>query len=160
VACPINHPMALPCSALRAACAPLLLIAGLGLAQPLLANDHGGGGGGADLITLETITTNLAADADGSSRFVQLAITLRLDDPKGAAAINAYMPQVRNDILMLLAGQWRRAEDDQGPRRPGRGDPRHDQWHRRQPGLHRQARPRQPATGPVKTTLFTNFIIQ
>ena len=77
---------------LRAACAPLLLIAGLSLAQPLLANDHGGGGGGADLITLETITTNLAADADGSSRFVQLAITLRLDDPKGAAAINAYMP--------------------------------------------------------------------
>ncbi len=146
---------------LRAACAPLLLIAGLGLAQPLLANDHGGGGGGADLITLETITTNLAADADGSSRFVQLAITLRLDDPKGAAAINAYMPQVRNDILMLLAGHCG-AELKTTKARGDLAEEIRDAINGivGNPAYTDKRGHRQPAIGPVKTTLFTNFIIQ
>ena len=146
---------------LRTACAPLLLIASLGLAQPALANDHGGGGGGADLVTLETITTNLAADNSGSSRFVQLAIVLRLDDPKGAAAINAYMPQVRNDILLLLAGH----SGNELKTTKGRGDLA-DEIRDAVNGIvgspaHTDKRGhRQPANGPVKSTLFTSFIIQ
>ncbi|MBA4262825.1 MAG: flagellar basal body protein FliL [Comamonadaceae bacterium] len=52
-------------------------------------------------LPLDAMVVNLADE--GGNRFVQLAITLQLDDPKVAEDIKVYMPTIRNDILMLIS---------------------------------------------------------
>jgi flagellar FliL protein len=52
-------------------------------------------------LPLENFIVNLA-DRE-SERFAQIGITLELDDPKTAEQIKAYMPAIRNGILMVLA---------------------------------------------------------
>jgi flagellar basal body-associated protein FliL len=142
--------------------AVLFVLCSLGLAGVVSANDHGGGGGGgSDLVTLETITTNLGREEDGGSKFIQLVIALRLSVPEGAAAINAYMPQVRNDILLLLSShtgtslmvtQARKdlAEEVKDAVNGIVGTPAK---------VDKKGH-REPADGPVKSVLFTSFIIQ
>jgi len=52
-------------------------------------------------VPLEPFTVNLAdKEAD---RYAQVALTLELVDPASADAIKAFMPAVRNNILMVLA---------------------------------------------------------
>jgi flagellar FliL protein len=52
-------------------------------------------------VPLEAFTVNLAdKDAD---RYAQVTLTLELVDPETADAIKAFMPAVRNNILMVLA---------------------------------------------------------
>src|SRR5262249_23100950 len=52
-------------------------------------------------LPLELFTVNLA-DRE-SERYAQVGITLELSDTKVSDQLKAYMPAVRNDILMLLA---------------------------------------------------------
>lgn len=52
-------------------------------------------------LPLDAMVVNLA-DV-GGNRFVQVAITLQLDDPKVADELKAYMPTIRNGILMLIS---------------------------------------------------------
>ena len=52
-------------------------------------------------LPLDAMVVNLADE--GGNRFVQLAITLQLDDPKIAEDMKAYMPSIRNAILMLIS---------------------------------------------------------
>jgi flagellar FliL protein len=52
-------------------------------------------------LPLEMFTVNLA-DRE-SERYAQVGITLELSDAKTGDVLKAYMPAVRNDILMLLA---------------------------------------------------------
>ena len=52
-------------------------------------------------LPLESFVVNLA-DRD-SERFAQIGITLELDDSKVADQLKAYMPAIRNGILMVLA---------------------------------------------------------
>jgi flagellar FliL protein len=52
-------------------------------------------------LPLEPFVVNLAdKDAD---RYAQIGITLEIDDPKFADQLKAYMPAIRNGILMVLA---------------------------------------------------------
>jgi flagellar FliL protein len=52
-------------------------------------------------LPLEPFVVNLAdKDAD---RYAQIGITLEIDDPKVADQLKAYMPSIRNGILMVLA---------------------------------------------------------
>lgn len=52
-------------------------------------------------VPLDAFTVNLAdRDAD---RYAQVAVVLELADPAHADAIKAFMPAVRNNILMVLA---------------------------------------------------------
>lgn len=52
-------------------------------------------------LPLEPFVVNLAdKDAD---RYAQIGITLEIDDPKVADQLKAYMPAIRNGILMVLA---------------------------------------------------------
>jgi flagellar FliL protein len=52
-------------------------------------------------LPLEPFVVNLAdKDAD---RYAQIGITLEVDDPKFADQLKAYMPAIRNGILMVLA---------------------------------------------------------
>lgn len=52
-------------------------------------------------VPLDPFTVNLA-DRD-AERYAQIGITLEVDDPKLPDALKAYMPAIRNNILMLLA---------------------------------------------------------
>ncbi|WP_046115789.1 flagellar basal body-associated FliL family protein [Aquincola tertiaricarbonis] len=52
-------------------------------------------------VPLDPFTVNLA-DRD-AERYAQIGITLEVDDPKLPDALKAYMPAIRNNILLLLA---------------------------------------------------------
>jgi len=52
-------------------------------------------------LPLEPFVVNLA-DKE-SDRYAQIGITLEIDDPKTADHLKAYMPAIRNGILMVLA---------------------------------------------------------
>jgi flagellar FliL protein len=52
-------------------------------------------------VPLDPFTVNLA-DRD-AERYAQVGITLEVDDPTMPDALKAYMPAIRNNILMLLA---------------------------------------------------------
>ena len=52
-------------------------------------------------VPLDPFTVNLA-DRD-AERYAQVGLSLELSDPKQADAIKAYMPVIRNNILMVLA---------------------------------------------------------
>lgn len=52
-------------------------------------------------LPLDAFVVNLA-DRD-TERFAQIGITLELEDPKVADKLKAYMPAIRNGILMVLA---------------------------------------------------------
>ncbi|MED5619749.1 flagellar basal body-associated FliL family protein [Ideonella sp. BN130291] len=52
-------------------------------------------------VPLETFTVNLA-DRE-AERYAQIGLTLELEDPHVADQIKAYMPAIRNNILMVLA---------------------------------------------------------
>lgn len=52
-------------------------------------------------LPLDAMVVNLADE--GGNRFVQMAITLQLADPKVAEEIKVFMPTIRNSILMLIS---------------------------------------------------------
>ncbi len=52
-------------------------------------------------VPLDPFTVNLA-DRE-AERYAQVGITLEIDDPKTAEQLKAYMPAVRNQILMAIA---------------------------------------------------------
>ncbi|HMV17861.1 MAG TPA: flagellar basal body-associated FliL family protein [Rhodocyclaceae bacterium] len=149
------------CKSARSVLFRLFLWCALVVPVSAWANDHGGGGGGSDLVNMETITTNLAPEPGGNVRFIQLTIALRLHDPSGAAAISAYMPQIRNDILGLLASRTG-AELLITKAREDLSDDIQDAvnavvgtaaYTDKKGHAHR-------AEGPVKRALFTTFIVQ
>ena len=50
---------------------------------------------------LENMVVNLAGP--GGTRFIQLGLTLQLQDAKTEADVKAYMPSIRSDILLLIS---------------------------------------------------------
>jgi flagellar FliL protein len=71
--------------------------------QPLLAGRQHATthNGPPTFLPLESFVVNLA-DRD-SERYAQIGITLELNDPKFTEQMKAYMPAIRNGILMVLA---------------------------------------------------------
>ena len=55
-------------------------------------------------ISLEPFVTNLATQ-DGSAHYLQIKIDLKTFDPDAEGQVNAMMPEIRNTILKILAGQ-------------------------------------------------------
>jgi flagellar FliL protein len=54
-------------------------------------------------VPLDPFTVNLA-DRD-AERYAQVGMTLELADPKAGDLLKAYMPAIRNNILLVLAGK-------------------------------------------------------
>ncbi len=52
--------------------------------------------------TLENFTVNLAGDGE---HFLQLGVVLQLKDEETADKVKAYLPQIRNKILLLLSAK-------------------------------------------------------
>lgn len=70
--------------------------------QPVAPKEHAHSGP-PTFLPLDPFVVNLA-DRE-TERFAQIGITLELDDPKYAEQLKAYMPAIRNGILMTLSGK-------------------------------------------------------
>ncbi|MGY4830184.1 flagellar basal body-associated FliL family protein [Sphaerotilaceae bacterium SBD11-9] len=129
-------------------------------------------------VALEPFVVNLA-DKE-TDRFAQIGITLEVEDPKFAEEMKAYMPAIRNGILMVLAHKtsaqllsregklalareiMREAvlplgievgDDDEAEPAPRRADDEED------PPKRKKRRKSGPVN-PVKHVHFSNFIVQ
>ena len=124
------------------------------------------------------MVVNLADD--GGNRFVQLAITLQLDDPKIAEDMKIYMPAIRNGILMLISQRTaERILSRRGQGRPDAGHHRRDllrdglrlrgpAWRRRgceaetETPAPKSKKPKRKRAvyNPIRGVLFSSFIVQ
>ncbi len=133
----------------------------------------------ADLRAAGPFTVNLA-DRE-AERYAQIGITLEIDDAKFADQLKAYMPAIRNDILMVLAHKTSqrtagaRRQGEAGRRDHARGGApaghRGRGPERRRRGRRRATRPiakpkkkkkkkKAAVHNPVRHVHFSNFIIQ
>lgn len=127
-------------------------------------------------VPLDPFTVNLA-DRD-AERYAQVGVTLEVDDPKVGEQIKAYMPAIRNNILLALAdktaaqlmergGKTKLAEQMRRETARAMGyeveDPEEEEEHAE------DAKPAKPAKKkkkkkeaplPVTAVHFSNFIIQ
>jgi flagellar FliL protein len=151
-----------------------------GEAAPAHADAKGGKHDAAQLPTflpLEPFVVNLAdKDAD---RYAQIGITLEIDDPKFADQLKAYMPAIRNGILMVLAhktstellersgkvalaGEIMREAvrplgielDDPAPPAPAKAAEGEEETPKKKP------KKKVAQTSPLRHVHFSNFIIQ
>lgn len=121
-------------------------------------------------IPLDAFTINLAdREAD---RYAQISVVLELDDAAHAEAIKAFMPAIRNNILMLLAhktaseliereGKQRLAQEIRVETARALGIQMPDQTADPATGSGRRSQARKPAPAlPVRAVQFATFIIQ
>lgn len=124
-------------------------------------------------LPLDAMVVNLADE--GGSRFVQLAITLQLDDPKIAEDMKAYMPSIRNGILMLISqrtaeqmlgiqGKADLTQDIIGSISAVMGydyeDPRAAEAEAPPPAKSSKAKRKHAVVNPIQGVLFSSFIVQ
>jgi len=122
-------------------------------------------------VPLEAFTVNLAdKDAD---RYAQVTLTLELVDPETADAIKAFMPAVRNNILMVLAhktatellerdGKVRLAQDvrRETARALGVEVPDEDESDDEEVGSKKKRKKKPAPELPVSAVYFSTFIVQ
>jgi flagellar protein FliL len=131
-------------------------------------------------VPLDPFTVNLA-DKD-SDRYAQIAVTLQVEDAKFAEKMKAFMPAIRNSILMVLAhktshdllertGKQALAEEIMREAARPMGiyiaDPAHEQpkatEDQKEEGEKKgkKAKPAaEPVVNPIQQVHFANFIIQ
>lgn len=124
-------------------------------------------------LPLDAMVVNLADE--GGNRFVQLAITLQLDDPKIAEDMKAYMPSIRNAILMLISqrtaeqmlgveGKADLTQDIIGSISEVMGyeyeDPRLEETEAPPPSKSTKAKRKRAVYNPIRGVLFSSFIVQ
>ncbi|MCE2657833.1 MAG: flagellar basal body-associated FliL family protein [Rubrivivax sp.] len=116
-------------------------------------------------VPLDPFTVNLA-DRD-AERYAQIGVALEIDDPKQADVIKAFMPVIRNNILLLLshktaaelmdhAGKVKLAEEIQEEASRALGVKVEEQ----DDGKTKKTRKRSPVGLPITAVHFSNFIIQ
>lgn len=120
-------------------------------------------------LPLETLVVNLADP--GGDRFIQLGITLELQDDKTAEQVKQFMPSIRDGILRLVSqrsasellgreGKEQLAADiRQEVARPLGGNRRAARVSEDSEYDDEYEQPRRPAN-PVRRVLFSSFIIQ
>lgn len=77
--------------------APVLVYLCTMLPMPALANDHGGGGGGAEPMIF---TVNL-----GKDNYLQFGLIFEGATPEVAHHLAAYKPRLQHEIILLLSGK-------------------------------------------------------
>jgi len=118
-------------------------------------------------VPLDPFTVNLA-DRD-AERYAQIGVALEIDDPKQADAIKAFMPVIRNNILLLLShktaaqmmdhdGKVKLAEEIQKEASRALGFEVEDE--EEDDGKTKKKRKRAPVVLPITAVHFSNFIIQ
>lgn len=127
-------------------------------------------------LPLDSMVVNLADE--GGNRFVQLAITLQVDDAKIAESMKAYMPAIRNAILILISqrtadqmlgieGKMDLSQDitaevsnimgyDYEDPREAEAEPETEA----KPAKGKKAKRKRPVYNPIRDVLFSSFIVQ
>jgi flagellar FliL protein len=117
-------------------------------------------------LPLDSMVVNLADP--GGNRFVQLAITLQVQDADTSDAIKLYMPSIRNSILMLVS--QRTAEEilkPEGKEKLAGAIVEEtsavmgyelDEAHEEEEGTKKRRRRAPP--NPLQGVLFSSFIVQ
>jgi flagellar protein FliL len=122
-------------------------------------------------VALDPFTVNLA-DRE-AERYAQIGMTLEVDDAKFADQMKAYMPAIRNNILMVLAhktagellqreGKQMLAEEvaREAVRPMGIEIESDDEDEAAESKKKKKKKRRAPAHNPVRQVHFSNFIIQ
>lgn len=123
-------------------------------------------------VPLDPFTVNLA-DRD-AERYAQIGITLEVEDPAMPDALKAYMPAIRNNILMLLAqktagdlldraGKEKLAEQIRREASRALGveiDDEDDDEAAAEDKPKKKKKRRAPQVLPITSVHFSNFIIQ
>lgn len=125
-------------------------------------------------LPLETLVVNLADP--GGERFAQLGITLEITDPKVADSVKAFMPSIRNAVLLTVSqrtttelltveGKAKLAKDIRREVSTPLGyvvededDEEEDSHAPKKPGKKKKKAP--PPPNPIKSVLFSSFIVQ
>lgn len=116
-------------------------------------------------VPLDPFTVNLA-DRE-SERYAQVGITLELTDAKAAELLKAYMPAIRNNILLALGAKTAAQLMERDGKLQLAAEIRREAL--RPLGYDIKADPRQPARpadddiddpAPIRAVHFSNFIIQ
>lgn len=123
-------------------------------AQPVRPKKKAGDAGKASFLALDPFTVNLVPDE--GAQFLQVSISLRLDDASYEPIITNLMPQIRNDVLRILSAQRGsdlqtiEGKDKLADKLRGEINSVIEPPRRNMP----------PPDGPVRSVLFLTFIIQ
>ncbi|MCL2344560.1 MAG: flagellar basal body-associated FliL family protein [Desulfobulbus sp.] len=106
-------------------------------------------------INLEPFTVNLVPET--GDQYLQVVLSLELDDPAAELAVKALMPRIRNDITLLLSS--RKASELMSK------EGKEQLAQALKDAINLAVEPPRgkktgPITGPVDAVLFTSFIIQ
>jgi len=106
-------------------------------------------------VNLEPFTVNLVPET--GDQYLQIALSLELDDPASEITLKSLMPRIRNNITLLLSSK--KASDLMTK------EGKEDLAHALKDEINLAVEPPRPGrkgpiTGPVESVLFTSFIIQ
>lgn len=113
-------------------------------------------------LPLDTMVVNLADP--GGNRYIQLGLTLQLQDSATGEAVKAFMPSIRSRILVILSK--RTAEDvlsAEGKERLSTdiiGAVSETMGYSQPKAAEGEGKRRRAAAGPVQAVLFSSFIVQ
>ncbi|MDR1708295.1 MAG: flagellar basal body-associated protein FliL [Candidatus Accumulibacter sp.] len=102
-------------------------------------------------VPLEAFTVNLVPEAE--EQFVQLVLSVEVDDAESGEQIKAYTPKIRNNVMMLLSSK----KASELLTREGKEKLAEEIREQMNQVLSPRAKPNE---GPVREVLFTSFIIQ
>lgn len=109
-------------------------------------------------INLETFTVNLIPET--GDQYLQVVLALELEDATADAALKAQMPKVRNNIMLLLSSK-KASELLPKEGKENLAEALKDEINGIiEPPKKNKKGEKIPADGPVKSVLFTSFIIQ
>jgi flagellar protein FliL len=115
-------------------------------------------------VALEPFTVNLQPDGSGSDQFLQMSVSLQVEDDKKGEELKAMMPRIRHEILSLAAAK-KAAEVTSPDGREGLSTEIQDVVNEAlgfEPPKRsrRKSKVEEEPEGPIRGVFFTQFIVQ
>lgn len=112
-------------------------------------------------VALDTFTVNLMPVDDLGDQYLQVGITLELEDATEEANLKTRMPRVRNDVTILLTSQTAPGlQSPDGKMKLAADIKDRVNWAINPPVIIHKGETPPPPDGPVTDVLFTSFIVQ
>jgi flagellar FliL protein len=127
-------------------------------AQEIQATTKKKGGHGVPpvFVALDPFTVNLAPEEHGSGQYMQVTLSLEVDDLEEDARLKAWMPRIRNDVTLIMSGK----KESELMTKEGKAALAQEI----QDGINAIVSPPpkkgKAPDGPVRAVLFTQIIIQ
>lgn len=112
-------------------------------------------------VALDAFTVNLMPVDDLGDQYLQVMMSLELEDITEEANLKARMPRVRNDITILLSSQTAPdLQTSEGKLKLAKDIKDKINWVLHPPTVNRKGDNPPTPEGPVMDVLFTSFIVQ